>query len=307
MHAAFGPARLVVAPRDGGGAVRAALPDLRAALTARGLPHDVVEVRGGPGAGEEAARAAVADGCRYLVAVGGDGLVSGMVNGLVTEDGTVVDAVLGIATCGSGGDFVRTFGLDRAPAVVARHLASPSTMPVDVGVVTYRDRSGAERSRRFVNVAQVGYGAELLRRAAHWPRALGRLRYLFGAYGAMLTAPRPETAVEVAHTTTTVPVVDVVVANAQFFAGGMKVAPRALPDDGTLNVLVFTGGRAQVFTAGPAIARGEHLPDPQIVEYQSPTVRLDPPRALPVEADGQVLGRTPVSFSLLPRVLRLKI
>jgi diacylglycerol kinase family enzyme len=173
--------------------------------------------------------------------------------------------------------------------------------------VTYRDRSGAQRTRRFVNVAQVGYGAELLRRAAHWPRALGRVRYLLGAYGAMLTAPRPETAVEVAHTTTTVPVVDVVVANAQFFAGGMKVAPRALPDDGKLNVLVFTGGRAQVFTAGPAIARGEHLPDPQITEYQSPTVRLDPPRALPVEADGQVLGRTPVSFSLLPRALRLKI
>lgn len=303
---AFGSARLVVAPADGGGAVGAALPALRAALAERGVAHDVVEVARGWRAGERAAVRALAEGHRYVVAVGGDDLVHGVVNGLIGDDDGVPDVVLGVATCGSGGDFIKTFGLDRAPAIVARHLASGSTMPVDVGVIACTDRGGRAVTRRFANVAHVGWTADLERRAGHWPRALGRVRYLLGAYGAMLGATRPMTEVAVAHTTTTVPLLDLVVANGQFVMGGAKIAPRALPDDGRLAVLAFTGPRTQVFTMIPTIHRAEHLPDPQITEYQSPTVEVRPARPLHVEADGQVVGRTPASFRLRERALRLK-
>lgn len=304
--AAFGTARLVVDPRGGRGAVGAALPALRAALAERSVAHDVIEVAPGWRAGRDAAAQAVADGCTYVVAVGGDDLVHGVVNGLVADDGEVADVVMGVATCGSGGDFIKTFGLDRAPEVAARHLASASTMAVDVGVITCVDRRGRPVTRRFANVARVGWTADLQRRAAHWPQALGRVRYLFGAYGAMLAARRPQTEVEVAHTTTTVPLLDLVVANGQFVMGGAKIAPRALPDDGRLAVLAFTGSRTQVFTMIPVIHRAEHLPDPQITEYQSPTVEVRPARPLHVEADGQVVGRTPASFRLRDRALRLK-
>lgn len=304
--AAFGTARLVVAPGDGGGVVGAALPALRSALTARGVAHDVVEVGRGWRAGERAAAAAMAEGRRYVVAVGGDDLVHGVVNALVPDEGAVPDVVMGVATCGSGGDFIKTWGLDRAPEVVARHLASASTLPVDVGVVTCSDRRGAPVTRRFANVAHVGWTADVARRAAHWPRALGRVRHLLGAYGAMLAAATPRTEVEVAHTTTTVPLLDLVVANGQFVMGGAKVAPRALPDDGRFAVLAFTGGRSQVFTMIPAIHRAEHLPDPGVTEYQSPTVAVRPARPLHVEADGQVVGRTPATFRLRERALRLK-
>ena len=96
-------------------------------------------------------------------------------------------------------------------------------------------------------------------------------------------------------------------ANWQFFGGGMKFAPRALPDDGLFNVLAFTGGRSQVFTLSPKLYQGEHLPDPNIAEWQSATVSLAPADPMLVEADGELLGRTPATFAIVPRPLTIKI
>ena len=307
MSSPFGPLRLIVNPRSGRGAVGKTLPQLTAALRTKDLEFDIVETTRARHA-SEAATEALQQGIRYLVAVGGDGTVHEVVNGMF--DGTTPirdDAVLGIAPAGSGSDFARTFGLDRKPEVTARHLAGEATMDIDVGVAEYTDLDGEQRRTLFANIAEAGYGADVVQRAERYPRWFGRLRYLIGAYAAIRSGKRPEATVKVAHTETTARIVNVVVANCQFFGGAMKIAPRALPDDGKFNVQVFTGQRSQVFTMTTKIFRGEHLPHPDITEYQSPTVELAPEPRLLVEADGEVLGYTPAKFSLLERALTLKI
>lgn len=307
MSSVFGPLRLIVNPRSGRGIVGRTLPELEAELRARSLDFDVVRTRAA-GHATEAARAALDEGLRYLIAVGGDGTVHEVVNGMF-EDGKAVapEAVLGVAAAGSGCDFVRTFGLDRKPKVLGRHFASDTWMDIDVGLATFLDRDGTPASRLFANIAEVGYGAEVVRRAARLPRFIGRLRYLLGAYGAIRGHHRQTAAVTVGHTTATVPVVNLVVANAQFFGGGMNVAPRALPDDGKFNVQIYNGDRSQVFLLTRKMFRGDHLPDPKIIEYQSPTVGFAPADPMPVEADGEVLGTTPATFTVLHQVLRLKV
>jgi len=307
MSSHFGPARLIVNPRAGNGVVGKTLPRLQAALDGRGFDYDVVQTRA-PGDATRFAREALDAGLRYLVAVGGDGTVLEVVNGFVEGDQAVAeDAVLGVAGAGSGCDFIRTFGLDRDPETTARHLTSDHVMPIDLGVATYVDPDGAPGRRLFANVAEVGYGAEVVRRAARLPRRLGRVRYLLAIYATLATMDRQVATVTTTQGDLTVPVVELVVANGQFFGGGMKVAPRALPDDGRYNVQIFTGQRSQVFLMTQGIYRGEHLPHPDIREFQSATVSLAPDRPMLVEADGEVLGTTPASFSLLERVVRLKI
>jgi diacylglycerol kinase family enzyme len=311
----FGRLRLVTEPAAGRGAVGRSLPALTGALRGRGLEFEVVEVAGWEQAAA-AARAALDDGLRFVVAAGDDGTVHGVVNGLAANGARVAadvvprvaaDVVLGVAQAGAGCDFARTFGLDRPPEVVARQLDGDATMAIDLGVIRYRDDDGRPASRLFANVAEAGFGAEALRLAGHLPRALGRVRDLLAAYAAIRCLDRQETEVVVAHARPRLPVVELVVANGQFFRDGMKVAPRALPDDGRFNVQVFSGARSQVFTMTPQIFRGEHLPHPQIVEYQTPSVRFAPPRPLAVTADGQLLGRTPAEFTIAARALRLKI
>jgi YegS/Rv2252/BmrU family lipid kinase len=307
MTHVMGRLRLIVNPEAGKGAVAATLAGLRKALDEHGLDHDVTETTG-PGDATRAARQALEDGCLYLVAVGGDGTVHEVVNGMFDGDEPVSPrAILGVVSAGSGCDFVRTFGLNIPVERLVRHLATETIQPIDVGKVTYLDADGNHAQRLFANIGEVGYGAECVRRAARYPRRMGRFRYLFAAYGAIRAMERPETRVTLAHTEISREVVNVVAANAQFFGGGMKVAPRALPDDGRFNVQVFTGPRSQVFTLTQKIYRGEHLPNPQISEYQSPTLEVDPATPLPVEADGEYLGTTPATFSLLDKALRLKI
>ena len=307
MSSQFGPMRLIVNPRSGRGAVGKTLPVLTEALRANGLEFDVVETTGARHA-STAATEALRSGIRYLVAVGGDGTVHEVVNGMF--DGTTPireDAVLGVAGAGSGSDFIRTFGLDRKPEVIARHLAGPNTMDIDVGVADYTKPDGTPGRSLFANIAEVGYGAEVVRRAERYPRWFGRLRYLIGAYSAIRGGQRPVGEVKVAHTSTTVPIVEVVIANCQFFGGAMKIAPRALPDDGKFNVQIYTGQRSQLFTMTTKIYRGEHLPHPDVTEYQSNVVELAPDPPLLIEADGEVLGVTPAKFTLLERALTLKI
>jgi diacylglycerol kinase (ATP) len=303
----LGTLHLVVNPRAGRGTAARQLPVLQRLLAAEDVDHEVHRTAG-PGDAEAIARRLATGGARYVAAVGGDGTVHEVANGLLDADGQAVgDVVLAVISAGSGGDFARTYGLDRpVERLVRRHLATTDALPFDVGRVVLQ-RDGREVTRHFVNIAEVGWGAEVVRRAERLPRAVGRLRYLLAAYAAIRAADRQEVELQLDRVRPTVPLVELVVANGQFFGGGMKVAPRALPDDGLFNVLAFTGGRSQVFVLTPKLYQGEHLPDPQIAEWQSATVGLAPPIPMLVEADGEVLGTTPACFEVLRRVLRIKI
>ena len=307
MTSPFGPLHLIVNPRAGRGAVGKTLPVLLTALEERGLEYRTIETTA-RGNAAEAARQVLDAGGQFIVAVGGDGTVHEVVNGMFEGETPVnPEAVLGIAAGGSGCDFVRTFGLDRKPQVVAKHLDGDHTMLIDIGVAEYVDAGGNVKRSLFANIAEVGYGAEVVRRAERYPRWFGRVRYLLAAYASIAGGQRPETTLKVAHTEKTAPLVELVVANGQFFGGGMKVAPRALPDDGKFNVQMYTGRRSQFFLGTMKIYRGEHLPDPEITEYQSPTAEVAPVPPQLVEADGEVLGHTPARFWLLERAVRLKI
>lgn len=309
MTSPFGPMLVIANPVAGRGR-NAVLPRLVRALTAAGLAHQVEPTRG-PGHATELARAAVTErGLRYVVAVGGDGTVHEVVNGLVDVERGIAhrdDLVLGVVAGGSGCDFLRTFGLDRSPEVLARHLATETTMPIDLGRVRLAGADGQPLARVFANIAEAGWGAEVTQRANRLPRLFGPGRYVIATLSATGAMRQVATTVTIDHTSTTEPVSEVVVANGQFFGGGMKVAPRALPDDGRFNVQTWRARPADVLRELPKVRAGEHLERPDIREWQSTTVEVAGQERLLVEADGEVLGHTPATFDVLPGVLAMKI
>ena len=309
MPSPFGRLCLVVNPRAGGGHTGRSLDGLTGALDAAGLEHDV-ELTAAPGDATRIARRRLDAGCRFVVAVGGDGTVHEVVNGMLDGTGRPLagDAVLGVVAAGSGCDYIRTFGLpSRADRAVAR-LAGDAVQRVDVARIGYVDASGAPASRCFVNIAEVGLGAATAVRAARLPRRLGQGRYL-AAFWAVLPSYRPAAArIEVdgvvAHDGRAV---NVVVANARYFGGAMQVSPRSDPSDGTLELLVFTGPKTDSFTMLPKVYRGRHVPHRNIVELGGRSFRIEPVTALDVEADGEVLGTTPVTVEVVPAALALKV
>lgn len=285
------------------------LPRLTRALGQRGLAYEVAETRG-PGHAIALARDWVTiHGNRYVVAVGGDGTVHEVVNGLIDPDAGPrnPDAVLGIVAGGSGSDLCRTFGLDRDPEIGARHLDGDALFPIDAGRISYIGRDGVATRRVFANIAELGFGADVTDRANGLPRQLGASKYVISTLFSLRRLRPTNTTVTVDHTSISEPISWVVVANGQFFGGGTKIAPRALPDDQLFNVQIWRGGRRQLLGPLTKSRTGEHLASPDVREYQSATVKVDAQTPLLIEADGEVLGTTPAEFDLLPRAINLKI
>jgi diacylglycerol kinase family enzyme len=100
---------------------------------------------------------------------------------------------------------------------------------------------------------------------------------------------------------------NVVVANGQFFGGGLKVAPRSLPDDGRLDVQAWGGSPTDVLRAARQLRDGAHLQRADVRAWPTASVTVESERPVAVEADGEFLGSSPAHFDTLHRVLAIKL
>jgi len=305
MTSPFGPLVLIANPRAGRGTADQALPRIERVLTSSNLSYRIVRTTR-PGHASEAARQALRDGERFLVAVGGDGTVHEVVNGMI-EDGKPLapDAVLGVVAAGSGCDLIRSFGLPSDAEQAAAHLAGDQVRPIDVGTVTCADGE----TRCFVNIAQVGLGAAVVARAAglRAGRLLGGARYA-AAFWLALPGFRPAPVRLDADTHSYAwRAFNVVVANCRFYGGGMQISPNSDPCDRLLDILVMTGPKSDSFATLPKVYKGAHLPHRNIAELRAAQLSVEADPEFPVEADGELLGTTPASFGIIPGAIRLKV
>jgi diacylglycerol kinase (ATP) len=308
MASAFGQLTVIVNPHAGKRRVGDEIPELERTLQARGLPYELRRTEG-PGDATRFARETLEAGGRFVVAVGGDGTVHEVVNGMMDGGRPVVpDAVLGVVAAGSGCDLVRTFGLPGDVTRSCQHLLGDNTYPLDVGKLTYTDAGGAHVTRYFPNVAEAGLGAAVAARAERLPRWLGQAKY-FAAF--WLTLPGyglAQVSIHADRRTYEGPALMIIVGNCQYYGGGMKISPRSYPGDGVLDVLLFTGPKSDAFTLLPKVYRGEHVPHGHIKEFRvKHELTIEADRPLPLEADGEVLGFTPATFEVVPQAIRMKL
>ncbi len=308
MASPFGELTVIVNPHAGKRRVGEEIPELERTLQARGLPYRLLRTQG-PGDATRFAREALSSGERFIVAVGGDGTVHEVVNGMFEDDRTIVsDPVLGVVAAGSGCDFVRTFGLPGDTSRSCQHLLGANTYPLDIGKITYTQGDGTRAVRYFPNVAEVGLGAAVASRAQRMPPRLGQAKYFFAFWRTLPGYRLADLRVQADRRTYEGPGLMVIVGNCQYYGGGMRISPRSYPGDGVLDVLIFQGPKSDSFTLLPKVYRGEHLPHHHIEEFrvkQALTVEAD--RPLAIEADGEVLGFTPATFQILPQPILMKL
>lgn len=270
---------------------------VRSALARAGVAADV---RVPPD--KEAMRGLISTaGVDRLAVVGGDGTVNLAVNALVEAEPTRLP-LLGVLPAGGGCDLLRTFGIPQELEGAARHLAGDATYAIDIGEI-----SGAFGRRRFVNVGQSGVGAAAVHTAGRLPRRLGSARYPL-AFSLRL-GPFPSAEIELttdrrAHRGRALAVI---FANAQFFAGGWRVAPKAMLVDGLFDLQVIDAPKTQAPVLVPKIIRGLHLGERSVRRLVATRFRLEVDRPWPVEVDGDLVGRTPVEGRVLPGLMELKI
>jgi YegS/Rv2252/BmrU family lipid kinase len=236
-----------------------------------------------------------------FLAVGGDGTANLIVNQLL-DTAWRQSPTLGILPAGSGSDFVRTFAIPNELEAAADHLLDDLRYPVDVGCL-----SGSFGRRYFLNAANAGIGARTVVEAERLPDWMGSRRYLAGFWSALARTAPGDINVDCDNRTITTTGWNVVIANGQFFGGGMNVAPRAAAGDGLFDVQVYSGPRRIAPVVIRRVVRGTHLTHTAVRRTTGRSVAVEIPDAWLVEADGEIVGEGPFRAEVLTGRLDFKI
>ncbi len=265
---------------------------MSAAAQEAGIEFEIRETDA-PGAARRLAKEAARQGASVVAAAGGDGTISEVADGIADTG-----AALGILPLGTGNDFVRTVGISRNLPDAVNTLVHGVERPIDVGLAN---------GRRFINIAGCGFDAVVAERVnAGYKRLHGTSAYLAALIQGLAGFRPTPMAVTVDGETIELRAMLCSIGNAQYYGGGMRITPDARLDDGLLDVCLL--GEVSIprfLLAFPRVFKGTHVTHPAVTMLRGRKIRVEASPSMPVFVDGDLLGRTPVEFEVLPGALRL--
>jgi len=297
---------LIVNPAAGAGKTARRWPEIRSLLKQIGLKfeHDITEA---PGHAIELVKDAVGKGYQLIVSVGGDGTINEVVNGLYFT-GSLNKVAMGIIGTGTGGDYIRTVGVPRDYVQACEHLMHPSKTIVDLGMVEYLN-DGNVKKRLFANFGGLGFDAEIVRKVTIKYKSLGATpSYLLGIFTTLLTYSNREMTLEFDGKTEQHKVCTIMMNNGKYGGGSMFIAPNADLTDGLFDVVIIGDvSKPDLLYSLPRVYKGTHLTHPKISVRRVKQIKVNCREGLAMQADGELLGQSPATFTVLPSALTLYI
>jgi diacylglycerol kinase (ATP) len=244
---------------------------------------------------------------KVVIAVGGDGTVHEVVNGLVNDK----NVTLGFIPGGSGNDFSRGFHIPSDPikaVLVILRLWKKDAALVDVGKITTKHHA----DHFFINNMGAGFDAEISFEANRSKMkallnklSMGRLIYVYFLLKKVFT-----------YKTSTIHLsIDgkmhifektwfVTVSNQPFYGGGMKIAPGAKPDDGLFDItIVHQLSRLKLLLVFISVFWGKHVHFREVKNFLGREISIQSDTDLYVHADGEHIGNTPLEIQVQDRAL----
>ena len=288
--------RLILNPRAGPAARWGNRREtLARALAALQLEVEIVETRG-PGDASRLARAALADGCARVVAVGGDGTVNEIAQVL-----TGTEATLALVPSGSGNGLARHLGI---PLSAERALA---LLRPGAGVVSLIDTAQANE-HFFCATMGFGFDAEIAARFAAC-KGRGLTGYLRTGWQAWRERVPLTCVVEARDETWTQPVLLLTIANSDQYGNDVRIAPGASVRDGLLDLIAISPvGIAGAAILGLKLLLGRHTKDRRVRRAAGDAFRVRLPGPGILHTDGEVRPASAlVEVRVRPRSLRVLV
>ena len=255
------------------------------------------------GEAESYARDAIRAGSDYVIAAGGDGTLNEVING-IAPPGHMGRISVGIVPLGTANDFARTIGLPASVDDNIDILRAKQTAPIDL----VRVRSDC--TRYFVNVSAGGFSGLVHEKLTPEIKSTwGPLAYLRSAAAAL-----PE--LHAYHTNIVfdgreglmIEVYNVIVANGQFVAGGLPIAPQADLRDGLLDVVIVPRrSPAKMMLLAAEMLLGNHLSSNAVIFRRAKKISVRSRPGMWFNVDGELIGNDPAVFQILPGALEFVI
>ncbi|EYF06280.1 diacylglycerol/lipid kinase family protein [Chondromyces apiculatus] len=309
---------LIVNPRSAGGKTGQLFDGLADPIR-RSLGDFDVQRTEHPRHAVDLAREAALAGRELVVAVGGDGCIHEVVNGLMqARKSGDARTRLGLIGQGTGGDFRRTLGIEHRLDQYCAALKHGRIRTIDVGHVRYHDHEGRPAETYFMNILSVGLGGLVDQHVARMPKtAGGGLAYFAasvrGLLGSRIGRVRCRLTLKGETREMDVETRQLAICNGRVFGGGMQIAPMAEVDDGVFEVVDLGSSPLPRFVAvSVGVYSGRHLRSADVQHHRCERIEMellnkDVADRFLLDVDGEPLGRLPIEVSLVPRALDVMV
>lgn len=238
------------------------------------------------------------------MAVGGDGTLNEVVNGFFHNGAPIpTTSKLAMLPLGTGGDFRRTLRIPLDVKEAVHVIMAGTPRRLDAGCATYAAHDGSTAVRHFINIADAGLGGEVVHRVNTGSKALGSATFTVVSALALLGWKNKPMTVVIDGSAHEVVAQQVVIANCQYFGGGMRMAPSAKPTDGVFDVIVVGNvGKLETARAMGAIRSGTHLDErnTKIQLFYGKRISVSSTEPVRIDLDGEQPGMLPALFEIQP-------
>lgn len=239
----------------------------------------------------------------YVIAVGGDGTMNEVVNGVLQSGSKTV--VTGLLPCGTGNDFARSTGLQNSVTQLYQLIESKSIKRIDAGLLKLIGTDGNPATRYFINIADVGMGGFIAQRLSGYSRWMGAFLTFQRAIIAGFLSYKHQPIKAVADTFTYEGnILSYIIANGKFFGAGLGVAPDAELSDGKFHITLGANISLWDYLLNMGnVRRCQKVNHPQMSYHIASEITITSPQPLPIDTDGEFAGYTPLQVSVVPGAL----
>jgi len=251
---------------------------------------------------------ALRKGFRRIISVGGDGTLNEVVNGFWEgEEQIQPNAVLGVLPMGTGCDFIKSVGIPPDWRQALQIIQKGVSHPIDVGYATYHALNGEKNSRYFINIMDFGMGGAVVERVNRTTKIFGgRISFLIGIIVTLFQYRNKLISYSLdGQEWREQRLNNFIVANGQYFGGGLNPAPHAILDDGLFDVvLIGDVSRVDAVANLSNLRKGTHLQHPKIDEMRAREIKATSNEAVFIDMDGELVGRLPVEVKIMAGAIR---
>ena len=222
---------------------------------------------------------AVKNGFQKIVAVGGDGTLNEVINGIM-KSGSPESVHLGLIPEGGGNDFARNFKLSNNIDKTIEMLKKEKTINIDVGKI---------EDKYFVNALGIGFDARVAQISSKIKYLNGLPRYLVAVLHALINMKKFSARIELDNCKIEKPFLLLSIGNGLSTGGGFLLTPQARVNDGLLDIcFIEKVSRKRLLRLLPHAINGQHLKEPEVIIHQSRKIKISSDQVLPIYFDGEL-------------------
>jgi YegS/Rv2252/BmrU family lipid kinase len=251
----------------------------------------------------EIAKQVTEEGCKYLIAVGGDGTLHEVINGVMQSSLQANNYPhIGLLPYGSANDFARTADISKSMEELIGLIQTQTTQQIDLGKIVFPQ---SQKTYFFINVAGAGLGALVIQKleksTSKLSPSLNYFRYILKGF---LAYTKKEVSCTSSHWQWKGKLLQLTIAKGRYFGNGICATPDAKLSDGQFQVAIFADLSIWDYLKNIVkLKTGVKIKHPEVSYHTSKELVIESSDSCGVEADGEYLGLAPATLSVLPKAI----